>query len=52
LNHKPKGIEATYNRHSYFAERRAALQAWSDLLVQVEAGQSKVVPIRSGRNSA
>lgn len=46
LNHKPKGVEAVYNKHSYFAERRAALQAWSDLLVQIEAGKSNVVPIR------
>jgi integrase len=46
LNHKPKGVEGVYNRHSYFAERRAALQSWADLLVQIEAGESKVVPIR------
>jgi hypothetical protein len=46
LNHKPRGVEGVYNRHSYFAERRAALQAWSDLLAQIEAGKSNVVPIR------
>jgi integrase len=49
LNHKPKGVEAVYNRHTYFAERRAALQAWADLLVQIEAGESKVVSIKSRR---
>jgi len=52
LNHKPRGIEATYNRHTYFAERRTALRAWADVLVQIEAGQTKVVPIRSGRSTA
>jgi len=46
LNHKPKGVEAVYNKHTYFAERRAALQSWADLLVQIEAGKSNVVPIR------
>lgn len=49
LNHKPKGVEGVYNRHSYFAARRTALQSWSDLLVQIEAGDSKVVPIRGTR---
>lgn len=52
LNHKPHGIEAIYNRHTYFAERRAALEAWAELLVQIEAGQSKVVPIGQGRSLA
>ena len=47
LNHKPKGVEAVYNKHTYFAERRAALKSWADVLVQIEAGQSKIVPIRS-----
>jgi integrase len=49
LNHKPRGVEAVYNRHSYFAERRAALHAWADLLAQIEAGKSNVVPIRGGK---
>ena len=51
LNHKPKGVEAVYNKHTYFAERRAALQSWADVLVQIEAGQSKVVPIRGGKKA-
>lgn len=46
LNHKPKGVEGVYNRHSYLAERRTALQAWADLLVQIETGKSNIVPIR------
>lgn len=32
LNHKPKGIEAVYNVHDYFDERKEALQSLSDLL--------------------
>ena len=49
LNHKPRGVEAVYNKHTYVAERRVALQSWADLLVQIESGQSKVVPIRGGK---
>lgn len=52
LNHKPRGVEAVYNKHTYFAERRAALQSWADLVVQVEAGEEKkVVPIRGGKKA-
>lgn len=47
LNHKVKGVQGIYNRHDYFAERKAALQAWADLLTDLEQhGTSKVVPIR------
>lgn len=47
LNHKLKGVVGIYNRHDYFEERKAALQAWADLLAQLEAGDSgKVVPIK------
>lgn len=47
LNHKIKGVEGIYNRHDYFEERKAALQAWADLLAQLEAGDDeKVVPIK------
>lgn len=48
LNHKPaKGIEAVYNVHDYFEERRAALNSLSDLLAQCEKGDAnKVIPIK------
>lgn len=47
LNHKLKGVAGIYNRHDYFEERKAALQAWADLLTQLEAGEAeKVVPIK------
>lgn len=47
LNHKVKGVEGIYNRHDYFEERKAALQAWADLLAELEAGDTgKIVPIK------
>lgn len=47
LNHKLRGVVGIYNRHDYFEERKAALQAWADLLTELEAGDSgKVVPIK------
>jgi integrase len=53
LNHKPKGIEATYNVHDYFEERRAALGGLSDLLIQCEKGNlDKVIPIKQASKSA
>jgi integrase len=48
LNHKLRGVEGVYNRHDYFEERKQGLQAWADLLSELEAGNSrKVVPIKS-----
>lgn len=50
LNHKIKGVVGIYNRHDYYEERKAALQAWADLLSQLEAGETeKVVPMRAKR---
>jgi integrase len=47
LNHKVRGVEGIYNRHDYFEERRAGLQAWADRLAELEAGETgKVVPIK------
>lgn len=52
LNHKLKGVEGVYNRHDYFADRKAALQAWADLLTDLEEnGTGKVVPIRERKAS-
>jgi hypothetical protein len=45
-------VEAVYNKHSYFAERRAALHAWAALLVQIEAGKTNVVPVRAAQKKA
>lgn len=53
LNHKVKGVEAVYNVHDHFEERRAALFALSDLLAQCEAGKAEqVIPIKSRKRSA
>lgn len=47
LNHKIKGVEGVYDGYDYFDERKAALQALSDLLEQIENGASmKLFPIK------
>lgn len=47
LNHKIKGVEGIYNRHDYFEERKAALDALAALLGQLEMGDAaKVIPIK------
>lgn len=47
LNHKIKGVEGIYDGYDYFEERKAALTALSDLLLQLENGAiSKVIPIK------
>ncbi len=46
LGHKLRGVEGTYNTHDYLNERRAALEAWTALLLDVESGAQKVTPIR------
>jgi integrase len=51
LNHKPRGVGAIYDRHSYFDERRSSLQTWTDLLMQLETGKTNVVPIRNRKRS-
>lgn len=38
LNHKLGNVEGIYDRHDYFAERAAALEAWATLLAKVERG--------------
>jgi len=49
---QPRGVEAVYKKHNFFTERRAALQSWADLPVQIEAGKSNAVPIRNHRSTA
>jgi integrase len=38
LNHRPKGVSGIYDRHSYFDERKEALQRLADHLDQLEDG--------------
>ena len=33
LNHKLPGVEGIYDQHTYYEERRSALEKWSDFLV-------------------
>jgi integrase len=50
LNHKIRGVEGTYDRHSYEDEKRDALERLARLLRQIIEGESaKVVqfPIRA-----
>lgn len=39
LNHKIKGVEGIYDRHSYFAERKGALAKLAAFVVSCEVGK-------------
>ena len=51
LNHVESGVTSVYDRHSYDAEKRHALDAWGRRLEEIVSGDStgdeKVVPLRS-----
>ena len=54
LNHKSgtiKGVAAVYNRYSYSAEKRAALEAWARALDAIVTGKpaGNVVELASAR---
>jgi integrase len=50
LNHVERGVTATYDRHSYDAEKRQALEAWGRRLEEIIANEAvedrKVVQLR------
>jgi hypothetical protein len=54
LNHAERGVTATYDRHSYDAEKRQALEAWALRLDEIVAGKKstecKVVPLMATRS--
>jgi hypothetical protein len=52
LNHKLPGLQGVYNTHDYFAERKAALETWTALLLEIERGERKIAPMRSRRSSS
>jgi hypothetical protein len=52
LGHKLRGVEGTYNTHDYLNERRAALESWTALLLDIESGAQKVTPIRRRRRKS
>ena len=49
LNHELPGLQAVYNTHDFFAERRAALETWTAMLLEIERGERKLAPMRSRR---
>ena len=48
LNHKLSGVEGIYDRHTYFDERKEALEKWARFLVACEA-EGNVVPISAAK---
>ena len=48
LNHKLSGVEGIYDRHTYFDERKEALEKWARFLAACEAG-GNVVPIGAAK---
>jgi integrase len=45
LNHKLAGVEGIYDQHTYYDERRAALNLWASFITRCMAGEeSKVMP--------
>jgi integrase len=51
LNHVEQGVTAVYDRHSYDAEKRKALNAWGRQLLRILAAakDEKVVPFPADR---
>ena len=52
LNHAEPSVTAVYDRHSYDAEKRQALETWARVLDAILTGKPKgadVVPIGRGR---
>ena len=51
LNHVESGITAVYDRHSYDAEKRAALDAWGRRIEEILSGgkamPANVIALRS-----
>jgi hypothetical protein len=51
LNHAERDVTAVYDRHSYDAEKRTALEAWGRKLESIVSGEeaaAKVVPFSRG----
>ncbi len=42
---EPNRVRGTYNHAEYFSDRAKMMQAWADLLDDLKAGKSNVVPI-------
>ena len=49
LNHSEGGVTAIYNRYSYDAEKRKALNAWGRRLESITTGKrAKVIELKTG----
>jgi integrase len=47
LNHKLPGVEGIYDQHTYYDERRRALELWAQFIVACQAGEKwNVVPFK------
>ena len=51
LNHRLSGVEGIYDRHTYFDERKQALEEWALFLVACEA-RGHVVPTTTAKIAA
>lgn len=40
LNHKLRGVEGIYDQHTYYEERRAALELWAQFLATCQSGKN------------
>ena len=47
LNHVERGITAVYDRHSYDAEKRAALLKWERRAQHIVSAKGKVIPLHA-----
>jgi hypothetical protein len=47
LNHVESGVTKVYDRHSYDAEKRQALEAWGSKVMALVTGETgKVIPLQ------
>jgi hypothetical protein len=46
LGHRLRSVEGIDNIHDYFQARRAALESWTERLLDIESGRRTVLPIR------
>ena len=47
LNHVERGITAVYDRHSYDAEKRAALMQWERRAMHIVSANGQVIELHA-----
>ena len=51
LNHKDRSVGAVYDRFNYMPEKRRALEAWAQKLMEIVSGkEAKILPMRRTEN--